>query len=159
MQGLAFARGLRVVPVSALDALASEAARAQPVRDSLVAAWMDAQRGEVFAALYDATGEQTLAGPSSGAPAATLEAWREIVAGHRVIMTGDGAVRYREVIGTTLGNQARIAEPVPPLAAAVGRIALRHPDRAVLPHAIVPIYVRRPDAELARDREANPTRE
>ena len=36
------------------------------------------------------------------------------------------------------------------LAAEAARIAALHPERAVTPHAIVPIYVRRPDAELAR---------
>ena len=46
----------------------------------------------------------------------------------------------------------QVRDWVPRLAAAIGLIAARHPDRAVLPHAIVPIYVRRPDAEIARDR-------
>ena len=35
----------------------------------------------------------------------------------------------------------------------VGLIAAEDPERAVLPHAVVPIYVRRPDAELARSRK------
>jgi len=35
----------------------------------------------------------------------------------------------------------------------VGLIAAAYPERAVLPHAVVPIYVRRPDAELARSRK------
>jgi hypothetical protein len=29
-------------------------------------------------------------------------------------------------------------------------MAAAAPERAVLPHAVVPIYIRRPDAELAR---------
>ena len=49
------AQGKRVVPVSALEALA----RARSIHRNTVAAWMDAQRGEVFAALYAADGRTT----------------------------------------------------------------------------------------------------
>ena len=52
MQGLAFASDLQIVPVSALDALA----RAGADGNRPVAAWMDAQRGQVYAALYSAHG-------------------------------------------------------------------------------------------------------
>ena len=64
---------------------------------------------------------------------------------------GDGAVRYASIVQARLGSDAAIVAP-PPLAPVIGRIAAAFPDRAQLPHAIVPIYVRRPDAELARDR-------
>jgi hypothetical protein len=40
-----------------------------------------------------------------------------------------------------------------PLAATIARIAAAAPDRAAAPHAIVPLYVRRPDAEITRDRQ------
>ena len=39
-----------------------------------------------------------------------------------------------------------------PLADIAARIAADHPERAVAPHALRPIYIRRPDAVLARDR-------
>jgi ribosomal-protein-alanine N-acetyltransferase len=39
-----------------------------------------------------------------------------------------------------------------PLAEAIARIAGRAPDRAVAPHAVRPVYIRRPDAEVARER-------
>jgi hypothetical protein len=42
----------------------------------------------------------------------------------------------------------------PPLAPVIAEIAAAEPSQAVRPHAIVPLYVRRPDAELARDRAA-----
>ena len=38
------------------------------------------------------------------------------------------------------------------LAGAAGWIAHAAPERAVHPHALVPLYVRRPDVEIARDR-------
>jgi tRNA A37 threonylcarbamoyladenosine modification protein TsaB len=49
---------------------------------------------------------------------------------------------------------ARVLESVPPLAPAIAAIAQRRAEQglAVPPHAVKPVYVRRPDAELARDR-------
>lgn len=149
MQGLAFARGLRIVPVPALDALA-QVARGQAPDAPRVAVWIDAHRGEVFGALYDAHGEP-LASPTALPPGDTLGAWQDVLGTGPVAWTGDGALRYRDTIADALGARAAIVAP-PPLAAPVGRIAARDPDRAVLPHAVVPIYVRRPDAELARER-------
>jgi tRNA threonylcarbamoyladenosine biosynthesis protein TsaB len=148
MQGLAIALDLRIVPVSALDALA--AAAADEPRTDFIAAWMDAQRGEVFASLYDATGTRVIEPASSLAPLATLEAWGLRDAGI-VRFIGDGATRYEGVIRSHLGASAEIRS-TPPLAGVIGRIAATFPERAVLPHAVVPIYVRRSDAELARAR-------
>jgi hypothetical protein len=61
-------------------------------------------------------------------------------------------VRYRDVVVERLGDRASIDSEAPQLAGAIGLIAAAEPERAVRPHAIVPIYVRRSDAELARDR-------
>lgn len=152
IQGIAMARGLKVVPVSALEALAREgAARAGP--GSLVAPWMDAQRGEVFATLYGPGPGEVAAAPTSASAAATLTAWEPLLAGRRALFIGDGAVRYREVLATRLEGRGTIVEP-PSLAPAVASIAAERAAEAVLPHAVVPIYIRRPDAELARDRRS-----
>jgi tRNA threonylcarbamoyladenosine biosynthesis protein TsaB len=149
MQGLATATGRRIVPVSALDALA----RAAAVPGTPVAAWMDAQRGQVFAALYDGR-RDIVAAPTSLAPAETLTSWSTLLAAAGpVTFVGDGAVRYEATIRAALGLKAMIRQDVPLLAGAVGLIASEHPERAVLPHAVVPIYIRRPDAELARLRQ------
>ena len=64
MQGLAMATGRKIVPISALDALAAAAGNGS----APVAAWIDAQRGEVFAALYDSSGLRVLIEPSSLPP-------------------------------------------------------------------------------------------
>ena len=69
-----------------------------------------------------------------------------------IFFAGDGAVRYRAAILTALGDEAEVQAEASPLAAEAGRIAAMHPGRAVAPDAVVPIYVRRPDAELARER-------
>ena len=155
IQGLAFSRALSVVPVSALEAIGRHTLRsASP--DTLVAPWIDAQRGEVFAMLYDGDVERPLVAASSASPQATLESFlasaRDVLGSRAIAFAGDGAVRYKDAIARTLGSRAAVLEPAPALAAEAARIAARHPERAVAPHAIVPIYVRRPDAELARGR-------
>ncbi len=150
IQGLAIALNRRVVPISTLEAVAATAARA----DGSVAAWVDAQRGEVFAQLFEGPGTHQSAGaspPIAAPPEAVLEAWREHVPLATVAFHGDGAVRYADRIRAVLGPDARIAAPGA-LAGAIGKIAAHEPHRAVLPHAIVPLYVRRSDAELARAR-------
>lgn len=150
VQGLAMAAGKRVVPVSALDALAHAGVNG---RDS-IAAWMDAQRGEVFAALYAPDARALLGGPSSLPPDRTLDDWSATSGAGAIRFIGDGAIRYREAIAARLPGAA-IVEPIPPLAAHIGAIAAANPERAVLPHAVVPIYIRRPDAELARARRGS----
>jgi tRNA A37 threonylcarbamoyladenosine modification protein TsaB len=109
---------------------------------------MDAQRGEVFAALYDASGTTVLRPATSLTPDRTLDAWGD--AGP-LRFIGDGAVRYEAVLRERLGSAPAIV-PSPPLAGVIGRLAVAHRERAVLPHAVVPIYIRRSDAELARAR-------
>lgn len=165
IQGLALASGRRVVPVSALEALAFRARAHGP---ALVAAWIDAQRGEVFAALYatsgrerqapdPATGLIELEPPTVGRPDAVLTAWldRGRLREGLPIFVGDGAVASRAVITRRLAGGARVLEPPPLLAGAVAEIAVVRAQRggAVRPHAIIPVYVRRPDAELAREKK------
>lgn len=145
VQGLAFATGKTVVPVSTLEAIASAAG----ITDRPLAAWMDAQRHQVFAQLFGTTGDSP---PIAAPPADVLSQWRALEHLPDVTFHGDGAIKYADTIRQTLGAGARIASELPPLAAAVARIAAASPDRAVLPHAVVPIYVRRPDVELARER-------
>jgi tRNA threonylcarbamoyladenosine biosynthesis protein TsaB len=153
IQGLALTGGLLVTPVSTFDALAWHArAPADAVPDA-IAAWVEAHRGEVFATLLAPDGRTVLAPPTALTPGATLDAWRDALAPHaRVRFLGDGAVRYQDAIRERLGAQAAIDAAVPLLAGAIGCLAAAAPDGAVRPHAIVPLYVRRPDVELTRDR-------
>lgn len=156
MQGLALARDRMVTPVSTFEALAWHAPASAT---DAIATWVEAHRGEVFATLYGPDGRTVLAPPTSLAPGATLDAWRGTLASFaRVQFLGDGAVRYRDVIQERLGPRAgidasdHIAAPL--LAMAIASIAAAEPDRALRPHALVPLYVRRPDVELTRDRRA-----
>ena len=171
VQGLAFATGRPVVAVSALEALAAAALGPGLLTgDDPVGVWMDAQRGEVFSAVYRrAAPAEDAARPSGhdiapevavleqaevGNPNETLERWSGSPWGRLLRFVGDGALAYREQILVSLGPSVRLIDPTPALAPVVGEIAMRRAARgeAVSPHAIRPIYVRRPDAELARDR-------
>lgn len=159
-QGLAFAAARPVVGVSALDALALLGAT--PDDDVLVGVWIDAHRREVFSALYrcgprvyGAAAEAfVLDEPSVAGPDTTLERWRPLVSGRRFRVIGDGAVAYRDILATAGGPDTEIVVPAPPLAPAVARIATRRAAEGLAtgPHAVNPLYVRRPDAVLARDR-------
>jgi tRNA threonylcarbamoyladenosine biosynthesis protein TsaB len=147
VQGLAMARARRVAPISTLEALA----RAGISGGCPIAAWMDAQRGEVFAELYAPDGRGRLIAAQSSRPGVILDRWAETMDIARAVFIGDGAVRYRELIEDRAGGQAQVTS-APPLAGLIAEIAAADPARAVLPHAVVPIYIRAPDAELARAR-------
>lgn len=155
IQGLAFATNKPVVGVGTLEALALAALQHYgPTKAgrSLLGAWMDAQRGEVFSALYAGDGCTLLDPPSVDAPRRTIERWRR--RSETFTFIGDGAVRYGDVIEEMLAGRTRDVLTPPPLAGVIAEIAARCADagEAGPPHAIKPVYVRRPDAELARDR-------
>jgi hypothetical protein len=90
--------------------------------------------------------------PTVSAPEPLARAWAATSVG-RVIVTGDGVPRTHALLAACLGADASLREPVP-LAGTLAGLAAAHTDAATRPHAVVPIYVRRPDAELARDRAA-----
>jgi tRNA threonylcarbamoyladenosine biosynthesis protein TsaB len=159
IQGLAMVTGRPVVGVSALDALADTvwpALAAAPPERRLVT-WMDAQRGEVFAGRYAASGEGWVADsePSVGPPDAALSAlpqtWRDAA------FIGDGATRYRARI-EQWSAAARVIETPAALAPALARIGRQRAAAggAGPPHALQPLYVRRPDAEIERERRTPP---
>ncbi len=145
VQGLAMAYGRAVVAVSTLAALAWSAVN----EARHIGAWIDAHRGEVFAELYAPDGRHVVAAATVDAPARTLEAWASD-ATRPMRFIGDGAIRYQDQIVAASGDAEFVVPP--PLAGIIGRLAARDPARAVVPHALVPIYVRRTDVELARER-------
>jgi tRNA threonylcarbamoyladenosine biosynthesis protein TsaB len=159
MQGLACVHRRPLVGIPALEALAVLGSHGL-ADGSVVAAWMDAHRREVFAALYRVTdapldGGARLArlveidGATVGAADVILRRWLEN--GMRAsVFVGDGAVLYREAIAHSM--PAGRVVPAPPLAGAIGRLAASgaHGTGAG-PAAIQPLYGRRPDVEIARD--------
>ena len=148
-QALALVHRRPVVPVSTLEALART-----PGSGERVLAWLDGRRRDVFAALYERATGACLAGPRVGPPAEILEAWKPELAGRRVDVVGDAVAAARTLLAERLGPAAGLVDDPPPLAPAVARIAFERPDRCVAPHAAQPLYVRRPDAVVARERRS-----
>jgi tRNA threonylcarbamoyladenosine biosynthesis protein TsaB len=157
MQGLAAATGKPLIGVSAFDALvlighSTDVGRVLLSRPGMrTATWIDAWRGEVYAALYEQGRE--VEAPVVAQPESILAGLAS--AGHApVVFIGDGAATFQDLVTRMLGDRAHFADPVVPLLA--GAIASLASDAARAgqcppPHAIRPIYVRRTDAELARD--------
>ena len=157
MQGLASVARKPMVGVSALTALAQLASDGRQAGDR-IGVWMDAYRREVFAALFDVTGEppfglerlNQIEGATVGDPAAILDRWVRL-GPLPAVFIGDGAALYRDHV--TRAAESSLILPMPPLAGAIGRLALAHArlGETVSPSGIQPLYVRRPDAELARE--------
>jgi tRNA threonylcarbamoyladenosine biosynthesis protein TsaB len=153
IQGLAFVHRRPIVPVSALRALAEHAAAGQPA-GVRVGAWMDAHRRDVFSALYavehgaidGVSSLVELEGPHVSPPADTVARWA--AAGMPAVVCGDGAMLYPDALPVTV-----VVRPAPALAGLIGRLASAAAlaGKSVGPAGVQPLYVRRPDAEIARD--------
>jgi tRNA threonylcarbamoyladenosine biosynthesis protein TsaB len=118
-RGLALALDLPVAGVSTLDALASAAEDAYPV--------IDARRNEVF-----------VPGPRTIAPDDL-----ELAAG--TLCIGSGATRYR---GALEGRGAFVPEDEDPVHVAHARLHAALASEFGEAHAVEPVYVRAPDAEV-----------
>jgi tRNA threonylcarbamoyladenosine biosynthesis protein TsaB len=174
IQALALVQDRLVVPVTALEALGQCGARIAAAAggpdadsDAIVGAWMEAYRGEVFGALYRVRGLRAsarpeavgadlfdleeIAGPSVAAPAALAAEWATLARSSPLTIIGDAVPTFEAVLRAQWPD-ARLVDAVP-LAAVIAQLAAAEPERAVRPHAIVPVYVRRTDAELTRDRQ------
>jgi tRNA threonylcarbamoyladenosine biosynthesis protein TsaB len=152
MQGLAFGQRRPLIGISGLTALRAVASPA--FLGSRIATWVDAWRGDVYATLFE-DGRQ-VGEPVVASPGDLLDAMiGPRLMANDITFIGDGAETYRELIVSRLGHAARIADPVVPLLAGVIAVLATidyTKGHRPPPHAIRPSYVRRPDAELARNR-------
>ena len=135
-RALATAAGLPLRRVSSLAALAAGI-------DSLVRLpLIDARRGEVFAALYE--GDRPVVEPFAARPEQLAERAGRDLAG--VLSAGDGSLRFREILEAA---GIRVAPDGSGLhvvrALHVCRLAAGVP--AEPPEAVLPTYIRDPDAE------------
>lgn len=154
MQGFALAHCKPLAGISALDATLDAVSSQLSALSSgdEVAVWMDAGRGQVFSARY--RNGDVVEPALADTPAELLARWAE-EGTHPALFAGDGALAYRDLIRAAAPG-AQIVEPVPPLAPSIARLAERHLHQygPSAPDAIRPIYIRRSDVELARDRAA-----
>ena len=161
MQGFAAVTGRPIVGVPVLEALGhlGSAGRAP---GSLVAVWMDAHRHDVFAVLYrvmpaalfEPEHLAEVEPPAVGTPSALLNAWRPSLAGEPVVWIGDGATAAADAIARSLPAAPILPHPL--AAGAIGRLAIARARRGEAggPATVQPVYLRRPDAEIDRDRRA-----
>jgi tRNA threonylcarbamoyladenosine biosynthesis protein TsaB len=153
VKGLAFATGKPVVGVPTLDALAW----LLPFCAYPVCPVLDAKKREVYAALYRTV--EGIPEPLVGARAIAPEALAEELAATTdtpVVFLGDGVGVLGPALARTLGPRTRVAPAGLrlPSAVSVGELGLRALGRgeAVEPAALVPLYLRPSEAELARER-------
>lgn len=136
-RALAHAEDIPVHPVSSLAALA------QGIHAEHRLPLIDAKRGELFAALY--RGDDELWPPFATAPGALVERVRE--AAVSAVTGGDGSLRFRkELEAGGIGVGPAAAHAVRGLH--ICRLAALVP--AVPPEAVVPNYLRDPDAKPQR---------
>lgn len=165
-RGLGVSRDLPVRGVCTLDALAAgigaAGASAVPLggmatkRNSGALAVLDGWRGEVFAALYDAAGARIWE-PAVFRPEELAEKVAALAESPSV--AGSGAVRFRQEL-------ARGGVQIPDDSDPVHRVAARHVCALAAAAAgeedrggLAPIYLRPPDAERWRERDAFQTAE
>jgi tRNA threonylcarbamoyladenosine biosynthesis protein TsaB len=154
-RALAHAHDLPLVGVSTLRSLAAGAVAhgdaAGPLEPPATLAVLDARRGEAFAAAWGAGdavqhAAEPLLAPAALTPDALAEAVAALPAG--VLAVGDGAVRFRDVLaaaGAVVPADDSAAHRVD--AAVHARLAMvMEPDAR---DAVLPAYLRLPDAELA----------
>jgi tRNA threonylcarbamoyladenosine biosynthesis protein TsaB len=148
---LALGAGLPLAAVPTLDAMT----RLVPFVDATVCPMLDAKMGEVFGAVYRFTGGlRTKLVPET---VCTAEVLATGISG--VSFLGDGSIRYRCVIEQV----SREAEFVPawlgaPRASAVAveAMALLAQGVSTDPASVVPVYLRKSQAELNRAKAQTP---
>jgi tRNA threonylcarbamoyladenosine biosynthesis protein TsaB len=147
VRGLGVSLGLPARGVCTLDALARGM---QEAEGGPALAVLDGWRGEVFAALYAPGGERTWE-PAVYRPEELAERVAQL--GETPSVAGSGAVRFRQELAR---DGVRIADDSDP----VHRIAARHVCAIAAaageedPDGLAPIYLRPPDAERWRERDA-----
>jgi len=146
-RALAQSLGVGLVGVGTLEALATGAFGIGREAPDVVAGVIDARRGEAFLAAY--AGEREVVAPAVVAPDDLGPALAPAGDLARVLAVGDGAVRFR---GNLQGAGVAVPADSSPLhrvdAAVICRLASR--ARTLDPEAVVPRYLRQPDAEIAR---------
>ena len=146
-KGLAFSTGKPLVPVKTLDAFA----RTLPYSAYTVCPMLDARKNEVYAGLY--RWEDSLCKKIMEETAIAPEEFLNKIKGNgRILFTGDGTTKYRELVDKILAKDAVFAPSyrMTPAASSVAEIALETLKQGDLPDpvSILPYYIRRSEAEI-----------
>jgi len=106
-KGLAVSTGLPVWPVSTTETLAVSA----PLCDGLILSAIDARRGEVYCALFDAArGRERLSEDAALGPQEAACLALDAAGGRMVEAVGSGASRYAHEFKTVLGDDLSVPE-------------------------------------------------
>lgn len=135
-RALAISNGAELRPVSSLAALA--AGIDAPLRLPL----LDARRGELFGALYEDGAE--LWEPFVATPEQLVERLREVPA--TAMAAGDGTLRFPELLESAAGVAVAPRESPAHVVRALHVCRLATEVAAVPPEAVLPLYLRAPDA-------------
>jgi tRNA threonylcarbamoyladenosine biosynthesis protein TsaB len=142
MEGFAAAHQKRSAGITTLQALAWKTG----IDDALIAPMIDARRGDIYGAVY----RRTCTGSAFDTlieeqPPVVLKPaeWLAVLPREPLAFCGDGAIRYRSLLERA---PWRIKSVDLYLASTIAELAA---DTNV--EALAPLYVRRPDAEIARE--------
>jgi tRNA threonylcarbamoyladenosine biosynthesis protein TsaB len=140
-RALAHARKLELRPVSSLASLAAG------IEAELRLPLIDAKRGELFAALYE--GEEERWAPFAGSPEQLVERVRDAGwdGSPRLLAAGDGSLRFRE---TLEASGIAISTAPTHVIRALHVCRLARSVAAITPDAVLPNYLREPDAKPQR---------
>ncbi len=153
VKGIALARGIPIIGISSLEALALSVQG-----NGLVAAFIDARRGELFSALYEVTHDDGW--PSARKiltervtkAAQSVAEIKDRIGMSKVIVTGNGIGPYQQEIRDGLGVGAVILPKLrwAPSAFWMARIGLELFNKYGQDNldATEPVYLREPDARL-----------
>jgi tRNA threonylcarbamoyladenosine biosynthesis protein TsaB len=156
-KGIALALGAGAAGVTSLEAMAAAAFAEGAARaGDLLVPLLDARKGEVFLAAFDAPGAPPLLPPRHVPREAAFDALAELAAGRRLVVVGEvaeelAALRAHRVPGASLDA---------PDAVWIGRVALGRLGATARvergrsasehdPARLEPLYVRAPDAKPA----------
>jgi tRNA threonylcarbamoyladenosine biosynthesis protein TsaB len=149
-KGLAQVLNVPIIGIPSLDALAFGVRHT----DRLIGAVIDARRGEVFYAFYETVpGGVVRQGEYQVAPPDHLVADLEAL-GREVLLAGNGAILYRrqlEEVGARVGFASAVSAY--PQASALIELAIPrfHREEYDRLFDVVPLYLRKSDAEIAWD--------
>lgn len=150
VKGLALATNRPVAGVPTLLALAWNL----PYAGLPVCPLLDARKNEVYAALYEFRGAELIqVMPETAIP---IQKLAEASAG-RILFTGEASLLYRDEIERQFGERALfapVAAIIPSAATVAGvGLAMIAGGSRVDPDNLTPLYVRRPEAEVAWEKK------